>query len=559
MPVAGQIVGSRYRLVRPLGEGGMASVWVAEHMTMGNLVAVKIISPVLLKHEEAIARFNREARAAAKLKSPHVVQMYDHDVDTLLGPYIAMELLEGESLAERLHSLGTLSPPDLCRIMFQVAKGLTRAHGAGIVHRDLKPDNIFLAIDDDAEETAKILDFGVAKADAPPTAGKRSKTIAGTLLGTLNYMSPEQAQGREVNHLSDLWSLGVLAFEALVGARPFEEEAPGALVMQICADPLPVPSARNRGVPQGFDDWFAKACAREPAKRFQTSQELAESLAHVCEADELSIEDVLAAPLPSLLPVKVPADVPSKNLPRDQEHGTKKRVLQLVDSTPPPPLPDDLPPARPALPSETMDLDVDFDRSPDYFVTHGGVTVGPVTLETLRVGYQAGYLTTTSLIWTTGWATWRKADNVFAVSPKQPRHRPAPNLELIGRIVDRPSNAPPPPPSPPPPVTEVRPATGKPREPSYFVYDGIIVGPVKASLLRRGVEQGKVSPEALVWRDGWLEWKILSQTTTELEVWRTAPLGMLRSRPGVEAVGMKTQLPADAPAIHILGRSNGAK
>lgn len=629
MPVSGQIVGGRYRLVRPLGEGGMATVWAAEHLTMGNLVAVKIISTELLDCELAITRFSREARAAAQLRSPYVVQLFDHDVDPVVGPYIAMELLEGESLAERLEREHTLPPKNLCRILHQVSKGLMRAHAAGIVHRDIKPDNIFLAIDDDAEETAKILDFGVAKADSPFAVRSGNKTVAGALVGTLNYMSPEQAQGREVNHLTDLWALGVIAFECLVGKRPFEDEAPGAVVMQICAHPMAVPSTLNPDVPPGFDAWFAQACNRDPSMRFSSSEELAQSLAHVCDADELSLDDVLQEDLVSSDDVVTSAPKVAKSPAR-----RKRPVLQLVDSTLPPP-PD---PAED--PDEMLSLDVEFEFEPEYFVAHGSSTVGPVSLETVRAGYRAGHVTIGSLLWTEGWPTWRRASEVFTALPGRRRKHAVPNLDLVGPSCAVPPGAPalpaepaapsrrassaprrraskhpvaiaaPPPPPPPParrasplppapdrgsssppggvskplmpiipapppppalrvpskraatPVSEVRPAPQQSRshEISYYLTDGAItVGPVRASMLRTGLDAGKISEKVVVWRQGWKEWKPVADVNANLEATPAAPLGMLRSRPGIESVGLKCRMPPAAPAVapNKVGRSKG--
>jgi len=579
MPDAGQIVGGRYRLIRPLGEGGMASVWAAEHLSMGNTVAVKIISPDLLQHDVVVARFHREARAAAKLRSPYVVQLFDHDVDPVVGPYIAMELLEGESLADRMDREPILPKADVGRILWQVCKGLGKAHAAGIVHRDLKPENIFLTVDDDGEETAKILDFGVAKADSPLGMTGDRKTAAGTLLGTLNYMSPEQAQGREVNHLSDLWALGVIAFEALVGRRPFDDEAPGMVVMQICAHPIPVPSAINPSVPPGFDEWFAKACSRDPAQRFQTARELAETLAHVCDADELSAEDVVYAIEPDdSAGLSGPVPPPAARQGPNHAAGPKKRVLQLVDSTAPPP-----PEPSTASEPESLEVEIDFDLDPEYFVAHGEAVVGPVTMDTLRAGYQAGHVPTDGLLWTAGWTSWRAALEVFALAPERPRRRAAPNLALVGPATTPPPGAPPlparrpvlPPPvpparlSPPPklppppvplpaaPVTAVRPTTGRarPKEPAYHLHDGsVTVGPVRASLLRRGLELSRVSLDVLVWRDGWDAWKTVAEMRGELEAWKPTAAAVLRNRPGIEALGLKTRIPPKAPPLRAPGR-----
>src|SRR5262249_22596563 len=155
------ILAGKYRLIRELGKGGMGSVWMAEHLTLKSPVAVKLIDPEIATNPDAVARFLREARAAAALRSPHVVQILDYGADGA-APYIAMELLEGESLGQRLLRLGRLSPAETSRIMTHVARAIGRAHDAGIVHRDLKPENVFV-VKNDEEEIAKVLDFGIAK------------------------------------------------------------------------------------------------------------------------------------------------------------------------------------------------------------------------------------------------------------------------------------------------------------------------------------------------------------------------------------------------------------
>jgi len=478
MPSPGQVVGGRYSLVRPLGEGGMASVWAAEHLTVGNIVALKIISPDLLKHSVAIARFQREARAAAKLKSPYVVQIYDHDVDPELGPFIAMELLEGESLADRLEYEPTLAPPVVSRILLQVAKALAKAHALGIVHRDLKPDNIFLVVDEEGAEIAKILDFGVAKADSPLQLkeGNR-KTVAGTLLGTLNYMSPEQAQGREVDHLSDLWALGVIAFECLVGRRPFDDDAPGALVLEICAYPLPVPSKHNPDVPLDFDEWFAKACNRDPSQRFQSARELSESLAEVCDT-VLGLEDITAQSIPVHKPPSILAPRPvAATEPQSEPAPTpapkkKRNVLQIVASEPPPPL-----------------------------------------------------------------------------------EPPSGRLQIVPSDAPGPPSVPAPEPSrPDAPVTGVRTAPGKKLdrdavEPAYHVmHAGVTVGPVTAGRLRRGLQTGRVPWTAKIWREGWDQWKTPTEAKGEILAWPAVSSADLHNKPGIEAVGLRSLPPPNAPA-----------
>jgi eukaryotic-like serine/threonine-protein kinase len=255
----------------------MGTVWKAEHAALNSFVAIKLVESAILAHPEALARFMREAQAAAALRSPHVVQIFDYGVDGET-PYIAMELLEGENLATRLERQGQLAPVEVAEILSQVCRAVTRAHDNGIVHRDLKPDNIYLTANDDSE-VAKVLDFGIAK---HTTAGSHGMTHTGAVLGTPYYMSPEQAEGsRDVDFRTDLWALSVIAYQAIVGRRPFDEESIGALILAICTRSIPKPSEQAR-VPPGFDEWFARGVARDKSQRFESARELARTLRVVC-------------------------------------------------------------------------------------------------------------------------------------------------------------------------------------------------------------------------------------------------------------------------------------
>src|SRR5882724_8111062 len=260
----------------------MGSVWYAEHLTLHSPVAIKLIDPSIADNAEALGRFLREAQSAASLRSPHVVQILDHGVDNGV-PYIAMELLDGESLADRLTRVGCLSPSETARVLQHVARAIGRAHEAGIVHRDLKPDNIYLVRNDD-EEIAKVLDFGIAKSNAHGlSAAVGGGTRTGAVLGTPYYMSPEQAEGaKTLDGRADIWAMGVIAFECLLGSRPFDEETLGSLLLAICARPIPIPSQRGR-VPSGFDDWFARACARDVDVRYPLARDATADLRQVCE------------------------------------------------------------------------------------------------------------------------------------------------------------------------------------------------------------------------------------------------------------------------------------
>ncbi len=270
---AGTVIADRFRLVCALGQGGMGTVWLARHTALDTPCAVKLIHEQAARLPDLRARFEREARAAALLRSPHVVQILDHGVWRNV-PYIAMEYLEGEDLGQRLGRCGTLSPRETLAIAAQIGRALTKAHAAGLVHRDLKPGNVFIVRDED-REIAKVLDFGVAKVRE---SGLDGATKTGVLLGTPYYMSPEQTRGsKDIDHRSDLWALAVVIYQCLTGRLPFVAENLYELFNKIISEPLPVPS-RVAPVPTSLDAWWARAAARDPGQRFQTARELTDAL-----------------------------------------------------------------------------------------------------------------------------------------------------------------------------------------------------------------------------------------------------------------------------------------
>lgn len=271
----GQLVSASIRLERLLGQGGMGSIWVADHLRLRSKVVVKFVSHEHANNPEAIARFEQEAAAAAAAKSPHVVQIHDYGTTDQGIPFIAMELLEGEDLDKRLER-GPIPAPVFAGWLTQACKGLARAHAQGIVHRDIKPENIFLCDMDGDEVFVKILDFGIAKAAS--SLSQFSGTRTGAFLGTAYYMSPEQTMGaKNVDHRTDLWSLAVVTYEALTGVRPFESDAIGALVAAITTLPIVPPSTHCPALSVAVDAWMEKALARDPSQRFGSAREMAES------------------------------------------------------------------------------------------------------------------------------------------------------------------------------------------------------------------------------------------------------------------------------------------
>lgn len=253
----------------------MGAVWLAEHTGLRTKVVVKFMHDELDGSDNARSRFSREAAAAAQIKSPHVVQMLDHGVTDDGAPFIVMEYLEGRNLGEVLRERGALPPEEVVAIVTQVARALSRVHAADLLHRDVKPENIFLC-DGDGETFVKLLDFGIVKSnrDALDT-----QTKTGQVVGTPFYMSPEQMMGqKEIDARSDLWSLGVVAYECLTGKRPFDGPSFGAVAVNIATGaPMP-PSEASPSIPVTVDAWFQRACARVPADRFASAKDLADGL-----------------------------------------------------------------------------------------------------------------------------------------------------------------------------------------------------------------------------------------------------------------------------------------
>src|SRR6187402_49490 len=282
-PVPQGVVAGKYRLTRLLGRGGMGAVWEGTHTSLGTRVAVKFIDAEYAESPEARSRFENEARAAARLRSRHVMEVYDHGVSDDGRPFIVMEFLQGEPLDKRLDRLGRLPARETALIVMQVCRALAKAHAANIVHRDLKPENVFLVWDDEeGTDVVKVVDFGIAKFnDASMTSSSATRT--GSVLGTPHYMSPEQARGlRSVDSRSDLWSVAVIAYRCIVGTLPFDGEAVGDLLVKLCTAPIPIPSQFAPDIPPAFDSWLQKALNRDPAQRFANASELAHSLAAVC-------------------------------------------------------------------------------------------------------------------------------------------------------------------------------------------------------------------------------------------------------------------------------------
>lgn len=272
----GSVVAGKYRLDGFLSRGGMGTVYRATHVMLGKPCAVKLIRPDLVTSPELVRRFLREARAAAALAHPHIVVVFDlgEGLDGTL--YIAMELVQGRSLNEVLRAEGPMAPARIVRLLRQVAGALALAHREHIVHRDLKPQNLMIARDSEGGEAIKLLDFGIAK-----TFGEHTElTATGLVLGTPQYMSPEQVSGGEVDHRTDLYALGVILYQMLAGEVPFHAPSTPALLMKHVNEPPEPPSRRRPDlrIPPALDAVALRCLEKDPARRFQSAEEFAAAL-----------------------------------------------------------------------------------------------------------------------------------------------------------------------------------------------------------------------------------------------------------------------------------------
>jgi serine/threonine-protein kinase len=329
-PQPDQSLGS-YRLISRLGAGGMGEVWRAEDTRLLRPVAIKILNEKIASDPEWKARFMREARTVAQMNHPNIATIYsiEQEGDML---FIAMELVEGESLASLL-ARGPLPPREVARQISQVAEALGEAHEKGIVHRDVKPDNIIVA-----KRTVKVLDFGIAKQTNKMAADSKTLTQGGMIVGTPYYMSPEQALGKQVDSRSDIFSLGVVMYEAITGRRPFDGESVTETMMNIIMNEPPDVAAVMPTAPRALADVVRRALQKKPDQRFQTATEMVDAMARINF-------DAPATPVPqkhydatvSLSPVSAPtpatpaAPAPSAAPPQTKDPIAGQRALVADD------------------------------------------------------------------------------------------------------------------------------------------------------------------------------------------------------------------------------------
>ena len=291
----------KYRVLEPLGRGGMARVYRAYHPQLDRYVAVKVLRSDLVEEEEFLARFQLEARAVAALRHPNIVQVFDSDVQDG-NYYMVMELLEGDSLRTRLNEYRArrkrMPLDEVTRILLDVLAGLDYAHSEDMIHRDVKPANILLS----RRGQAVLTDFGIAQ-----IVGGTRYTVSGALMGTLSYMSPEQGLEGQCDARSDIYSLGIVFYEMLLGDPPFDAETPLAILMKHVNDPLPVPRKRDPSIPKPFERVILKALSKRPQQRYQSAEEMAQALREAARRAKVKVPERVPLPF-SFATAEAPSD-----------------------------------------------------------------------------------------------------------------------------------------------------------------------------------------------------------------------------------------------------------
>jgi serine/threonine-protein kinase len=276
----GQLLDNKYRIVRLLGEGGMGAVYEGENVRIHHRVAIKVLHPNIAADSGARERFEREAQAAGRIGSEHIVEVFDLGELPSGARYMVMEFLAGEPLSARVASQGRIPPAFLAPLMLQLLDGLGAAHQAGIIHRDLKPENVFLQRAKSGHDFVKIVDFGVSKFSALSGGSAMSMTRTGAVVGTPYYMSPEQVKGQKnIDHRSDLYSAGIVLFECVTGQLPFQAETFNELIFKIALEPPLDPEVAVPGLDPEFARIVRKSTAREANDRYQTATEFAQAIA----------------------------------------------------------------------------------------------------------------------------------------------------------------------------------------------------------------------------------------------------------------------------------------
>ena len=297
--LTGALLGGRYRVGEMLGQGGMGAVYEAVQEGLDRKVALKVLHEQYATDPELRGRFQREARVVAMLGHPNVVQISDFQTNDGEPPFFVMELLHGESLRALLQRASTLPPERVAYIAVQVLSALEAAHGANVVHRDVKPDNIFLERTSVQTDIVKVLDFGVAKLLGDGGPASAQLTREGLVVGTLAYMSPEQALGDAIDGRADLYSLAAVMYFAVAGRKPFDGATPAALLRAILNEAPASLATLRADVGEGFAAIVARALAKRPSERFASAAEMARALAAFAKPTALDPPSSAPATIPT--------------------------------------------------------------------------------------------------------------------------------------------------------------------------------------------------------------------------------------------------------------------
>jgi serine/threonine protein kinase len=300
-PLIGQVLHDRYRVERRIGKGGMGIVYLAEHVLLRRKVALKTLSERAFASEEMIARFHREATAAAAVGNEHVVGVTDMGQLEDGSYFVVLEYLDGVELGHAVAERGPFSVPRAARMVTQLCDALTAVHNAGIVHRDLKPENLFLVERNGDPDFLKVLDFGVCKVLDVLRSGERALTDTGVSLGTPQFMAPEQIQdSATVDERTDIYAAGAILYFALTGRAAFEDSTLPRLLMRICSEPPPPIRLSRPELPLSLESVIARAMALDPAARFQTADALRDALEPFARMDETATVQLKSRTPPAL-------------------------------------------------------------------------------------------------------------------------------------------------------------------------------------------------------------------------------------------------------------------
>ncbi len=371
-PYIGKVFLDQFEVREVCGRGSMGTVYKAWQTSMDREVAIKVLRKDLMKDSSIVKRFHREARAAARLSHPNIITVFMvGDTDDGI-PFLAMEFVKGESLASVCEAEGPLPPVRAIHVARQITSALTDAHSQDVVHRDLKPENILLSNKPQSPDFVKVLDFGIAKI-LHGDDGESHLTQTGAIFGTPHYLAPEQASGGDVDHRTDLYALGVILFEVVVGRLPFPSDSGMAVLVQHIKDTPPRPRDLNRSIPQPLEDVILTALEKDPADRYQSAAEFGEALGKVVDKIQFGAQTLLRVSTDAGLTAKAQAESAARSETTPRGNKTKRAIpstVELIPPAKPTPPPGEEAEAEEAPPAEEPDSRTARERAFDEAVTN---------------------------------------------------------------------------------------------------------------------------------------------------------------------------------------------